>query len=368
MASSQKRLRHPYHLQQLYSSWRLKILKHAHTGTRVHHQHTSYPLIALLLLGTGAVLVQSTVATYATDSMISAVISGPVPTVAATIDTPADGDTFTATPISVTGTCPVDSYLELYRNNFPSGTAYCTNGGTYSIQTDLFAGSNALVVRDYNSAGQAGPDSPTHTVTYTPPVVPITPSVQGSGGTQQNGGTSGTPSSGTATTPPQATPETAPLTLNHDFTFQGFALNTPTSWDVAIAGGTAPYSISVAWGDGQTALYTSTNADTLTLTHTYTTPASDGVYTVLITASDAAGSQTVLQIVALATIVEGSAAGGVSTGTTVPPTFIESVAKTLGPLWSVYSGVSIGVLAFWLGELREFRLIRLKFPGATRKF
>jgi hypothetical protein len=362
MANLKKRIRHPYHLKKLYVHWRLRVITHPHTFKRVHHQHTSYPLLALILLGVAAVIVNSTVHVYAgtTDSFsvnVSAKVLGVAPTVPATIDTPADKASFTATPITVTGTCPDKTYVKLFRNNFPSGTALCTAGLTYSIQTDLFEGGNTLTVRDYNYADQAGPDSSPITVTYTPPVV--TPPVQGSGA-------SSTPTS-TPTSTPNHSDQTpvVPLTLTNNFHFQGYAAGTPASWQVAIAGGTAPYSISVSWGDGQTALYTSPSADTLTLSHTYAdAAANNGSYRIIVTASDAAGNHTSLQLVALITNADTSAASGTSNGGSTKASgssglFGLSVQQVIGSIWSVYGGLCVMLLSFWLGEIHQIRIFRM---------
>ena len=374
-----KRVRHPYHLKKMYVAWRARLLRHTHTGKRVHNQHTSYPLLALIVLATGAMLVQSTVNAYAgtSDSFsvkVSAVVSGPVPETPATIDSPDAGRIFTATPINVTGTCALHTYVQLFRNDYPSGTALCSATGTYAIQTDLFEGANKLITRSYNYAMQAGPDSDPVIVTYAPPVTPVTPPIQGTDnaapGTSSptspsgtgNGGSTGT--EGNKGTTGLGQSPVQPLTLRNDFEFKGYTVGDEASWQVAVLGGTAPYAISVAWGDGTTALYSSKTSDTLTLSHTYANAGPvDGTYKVIVTATDASGRHTTLQIVAL--VVSPSAATGTSAGGSTDGPAIKlfgiDILQFIGSLWMAYGALCLVLLSFWLGEARELRLIRSKF-------
>lgn len=378
------RIRHPYHLKNAYISWRLRLLKHVHTGRRVHSQHTSYPVLGLLLLSLAAVLAQSTFSVHAAGSdsvVVSAVVSGPVPTEAATIDTPLEDADFTATPITVTGTCPLHTYVQLFRNGQASGTAMCTQAGAYSIVTDLFSGKNELVVKTYNYANQPGLDSEPRHVTYTPPVV-VTPPISGSdggtagssgntggtGSTGSGGTTGGSASGGLSVGPPTVgqpgttAPLGQPLLLRNDYLFRSFVTGQSAGWTVGISGGSAPYSVDVQWGDGTHDLYTSTAADTLSLAHTYKKANPDGGYAIIITASDAAGGHTTLQVLAL--VADPNAAAGSSSGGSTAggqTLFGLPVMNVIKGVWTSYGIVCIILLSFWLGESRELRLVRTRF-------
>lgn len=361
MSSPQKRLRHPYHLKKMYAGWRFRILKSAHTGRRVHHQHTSYPMIAMLLLCAGLIMAPASGIALADTLTVSATVYGAPPAHSATIDDPINGRVFGATPITVSGTCEDQTYVQLFRNSYPSGTALCSASGSYLIQTDLFEGANELVAHIYNFANQEGPVSSPVTVTYTPPVV--TSPIQGSNGSTSSGNNAAGESS------------SAPVfALRNDFSFRGYAIGEQASWQVALVGGTAPYSVTVDWGDGQKAEYVSKTADMLTLTHTYSSVGSnDGSYAIIVSAHDAEGQHAALQIMALVTNPNASATGSGSTGsgsgasgtngtgTTGSTIFGIDTKRIVAYSWSTFGGVAVATTGFWLGEVRQLRLIRLRF-------
>ena len=316
-----------------------------------------------MLIGVGCVLVQPTIAAYAaSSSTISAVVSGPVPTTPATIDSPLEGQTVSSLPVTISGTCPSGSSLQLFRNTFPSGTSVC-NGGAYSIQTDLFDGKNSLVVYDYNFAGQAGPPSTTRTVTYVPKVV-APPPISHSGDENSQSTSNG---SNRTQSNPKATVSQPPLTLNNLSPFHGFSIGQTATWSVAIAGGTAPYSVSVVWGDGTDALYTSTNADTLTLTHIYTTVGPEnGSYQIVVNASDAANNHTSLQIAGLITslpVSSGASGGGGTLGTKAPAPgiFGYTLTQAITAVWVTLGGTAGVVGSFWVGEIYHAKLLGTRF-------
>src|SRR5690606_30078196 len=79
---------------------------------------------------------------------------------------PEQDDRFTDSTVPVSGTCEAGYYVKLYRNDIFSGAAICTDGGTFSITTDLFAGRNDLQARTFNIADHEGPASAIVTVYY----------------------------------------------------------------------------------------------------------------------------------------------------------------------------------------------------------
>jgi hypothetical protein len=94
----------------------------------------------------------------------------PPPTQGATISLPPSGTAFTTLPITVTGICPQDLLVKLYKNGVFTGSQQCENG-SFSIQTDLFNGQNDFVARVYDGLDQPGPDSNTVTYIYNTPAV-----------------------------------------------------------------------------------------------------------------------------------------------------------------------------------------------------
>lgn len=130
----------------------------------------------MVLLCVGVLLVGLTLRGSADSYQVTAEVLAPLPTMPATITSPADQTHFTSEPISVTGTCPENTYVNLYRNNVFSGTAICGSGQTsFQIDTDLFPGSNVLTAQVFNITDQAGPTSSSVTVWYDNPVEPPAP-------------------------------------------------------------------------------------------------------------------------------------------------------------------------------------------------
>jgi len=103
---------------------------------------------------------------------VTALVPAPALTEGAVVTHPNDGDTFTNGSITVTGTCPSDSYVTLSRNNVFSGVAWCMSAHAFTITTDLFSGENVLQAQDYNVTDSPGPTTPAVTVTYKPIVKP----------------------------------------------------------------------------------------------------------------------------------------------------------------------------------------------------
>lgn len=196
---------------------------------------------------------------------IQGIIPSNPPTQGATITIPGNGQVFTSVPITVAGLCPNGLLIKVFSNNVFIGSTICQNG-SYTLQADLFSGQNSLVAIDYNSLDQSGPPSNTVTVSFEDILFIKL-------GTH--------------------------VTLSSVYAEKGAPPGQELDWPIIINGGTAPYALSVDWGDGTPAdLLSENSAGTVTLKHTYKTP---GVYKVVIKATDANGGQAFLQLVGQAT-------------------------------------------------------------------
>lgn len=307
-------------------------------------------MLVMIMLCVGALLSSWTQVVTADSASytVHASVPGPAPTVPATIDSPLSGVVFKNTPVTVTGTCPTGTYVEILRNNFSSGIALCSATGTYSLQIDLFNGVNLLLARDYSYTDQPGPDSGITTITYSPNN-PVT----GGGGT-----VSPTPYS--PTNPNNVVPE--PLVLKAHYTFVGYYIGQPATWDIHIEGGSPPYAMSVEWGDGTTQLYSIKESRDVSIQHVYKkTGGYHGSYPVKITATDADGDQTYLQLLVIIsakpkTVAAGSTIGG---GGGIGQWLNEfNLGNTIGYIWSAYGLVFLMLLSFWLGERREYFVLQ----------
>lgn len=240
-------------------------------------------------------------------------VSGPPPSQAATITTPANGQTFTTQPITIAGLCPSGLLIKLFSNNTFIGSTNCTNG-SFSLQATLFYNQNVLMADDYDNLGQAGPESTTVTVNFNNPQLAAL-------------GTS--------------------LTITSIYAKQGSNPGQQLSWPIIINGGTAPYALSIDWGDGsQPQLQSEANSGDVTLTHTYQNA---GTYTITIQATDKNGETAYLQVVGLA--------NGTSTKSSSTTTPLKTVTKTIW--WPAVALLPLLAVSFWLGQREElFRLRR----------
>lgn len=308
----------------------LKLSHHHHSGQLKPHEHTSYLPLGILLLVVGLILTAYT-ATAATpydgpeagSIGLAGIMPGKPPTEAATIRTPTDGQRFSETPITVTGTCPEDTLVELFKNDIFAGSTTCTSTGTYSLQIDLMNGQNTLVARVYDALNQAGPDSNTITVFY-------------------DG------------LPPQADPlnslefGASQLLLNTDAVFRGVFPEKEMVMPIDIIGGTPPYAINIQWGDSTNKVIPRNDNVTFNATHAYAKP---GVYQVSLQASDAAGRVAFLTVAA---IVNGQPPVGAAAATGKPSNMITT---QLLALWPLYTIAVTSVISFWIGERREKQIL-----------
>lgn len=302
---------------------RLKLIHHRHSGKLRAHEHTSYLPLGVLLLVVGLMLgvYTSYAASPGPESGsigLSGTVPGKPPTAAPTIDTPRDGARFSATPITVTGTCPKGTLVELFKNNIFAGSVPCQDNGKYSLEIDLLIGANILMARVYDDLNQAGPDSNKPTVFYD-------------------------------ALPAQAGPLTsldfggAQMLLNTDAVFRGVFPNQEMVMPIDILGGTPPYAINVQWGDSSNKIVPRANNQSFTVGHIYKRP---GIYQISIQGSDANGRVAFMTVAA---IVNGQPA---VVGSDEPVVSSGTMARLL-TLWPLYTSIVAIAISFWLGERRE---------------
>jgi hypothetical protein len=240
-------------------------------------------------------------------------ISTAAPTQGATIITPTNGSVFTTLPITVTGLCPKGLLIKIFSNNVFVGSVVCGDG-SYSIQVDLFNGSNQLVAIDYDALDQAGPDSNTVTVTFN------------SAQFLQYG---------------------TYVELTSIYAERGAAPNTTLIWPVILSGGTGPYAISVDWGDGSpSTLISQPDTGTINLSHVYRTA---GIFTVIVKATDKNGGQAFLQLVAVSTGATQSNNKNINNNSVI-------ITKVLW--WPALAMMPLIFAAFWVGRRYELYTIR----------
>jgi hypothetical protein len=323
----------------LKTSAHLQLSQPLHTGHVLPRRNTSYPTLAMILLVVGVFMAGWThfaTADSGGSYVVTASVIGPPPPGPATIDSPSDGTTVSVQPITVSGRCPLDTYETLYRNGAFSGVALCDGSGHYSLQTGLFPGVNLLQVRDFNTTDVAGPLSNSVNVTYQP--------------------LSGLPPNNTSTSLSE------PLIFKTTYRYEAYYIGQPTTWQLDLEGGKAPYSITVDWGDGSHSLISRPAAGVFSTTHTYQKASPyKGSYAVTFSASDSQGQQTFLQLM---TIIKNTV---VATGTTshrqsssgnllgAAPLWLQELTHYV---WPLYLLILLMLISFWLGERREYYHLR----------
>ena len=189
---------------------------------------------------------------------LTGTMPGPAPTVAATIDSPTNGQHFTTTPVIVRGTCPAQTLVEVFKNNIFAGSTPCDSTGHYELGIDLLIGQNSLVARVYNALNEPGPDSNTVTVYYD-------------------------------ALPPQGSPIAAlnltgnQLVLNTNAVYRGTFPGQSLTMPVDIIGGVGPYAINVQWGDSRNKVVSRNNNLEFDVDHIYN---SAGTYQITIQGTD----------------------------------------------------------------------------------
>jgi len=248
---------------------------------------------------------------------LEAVKTQPPPTRGASITTPANGASFTKSPITINGICPKGLLVQIYDNDVMVGSIMCTSG-SFKIQVSLFSGKNDLTAIVYDDLDQAGPTSKVVSVTY-------------------------------KDTNLSAFGEL--VTLTSSYGRRSANAGSELRWPFQLSGGSGPYAFSIDWGDGsKPELKSQALAGVVSLSHAYDKA---GIYRVNITVTDHNGVSAFLQVVAVSNgKVDSAASADKDTKSKVTATKI---------LW-IPSAVALILLlpTYWLGRRSQLVSIRNK--------
>jgi len=255
-------------------------------------------------------------------------ISAPPPTEGATISFPTNGQVFEDVPIVVTGICPDGLLVKLFKNNVFAGSAQC-DGGNFSLQTDLFVGTNELIARVFDDLDQPGPDSNIVTVSF-------------------DSASLGTP---------------VRVSLTSNFAKRGAFPSETLVWPVLLSGGQGPFAFSVDWGDGKELdLFTEPFAGTIDLEHVYDEP---GIFNIIVKVVDTNGTTAFLQLVGIA---NGPLSQDTDAGTGGEGENSFTTTKTEVVWWPAAVIVPFAITTFWLGKRYMLRVMKKRIERGEHPF
>ncbi len=275
-------------------------------------------LVLLTVFAHGAYTVSAQTQTKSDSVGLEGTITKAPPTQSGSITLPSNGQVFSQSPISVSGLCPLETLVKVFKNNVFAGSVQCNNG-SFSLSVDLFSGANELIVKVYDDLDQAGPDSNIVTVTYND---------AGLGSSRSR------------------------VTLTTSFAKRGTNPNEKLTWPITLSGGIAPYALSIDWGDGSNELLSRSSAGQFEISHIYKQA---GTYNLIIKATDSNGASAFLQVVAIANGLASQDNTSNSAG---------NVVKTEYVWWPIVIAGVFVLLSYWLG--RRAKLHDLKRSASRR--
>jgi hypothetical protein len=279
-----------------------------------------------LVLGADGASAQSSDPVQSGSVGLTGTISAPPPSQGATISFPTNGQNFGELPVVITGLCPDGLLVKIFKNNVFGGSVQCI-GGNFSLQSDLFVGTNDLVARVYDDLDQPGPDSNIVTVTF-------------------RGQSINTPTR---------------VTITSNFAKRGANPGQTLVWPIQLSGGLGPYAFSVDWGDGKEPdLFTVPFPGTVDLSHIYDEP---GIFNIIVKVVDSNGTTAFLQLV-------GVANGPLSqtTDSGIDSTTGLTTTRTTIVWWPAAVIVPFAVSTFWLGKRYMVRVMKKRIERGEHPF
>jgi hypothetical protein len=336
----------------------------------IHKRVMLHPAYFLLMLMVGVLMIGATyykpVTNYADSLNVTASVLNPTPLQPALITSLINGQTINYSPYTVSGTCPYNTYVKLSRNGNFSGVAICDISGFFNIETDLTPGDNVLQVQDYNFSDVAGPTSDPLTISYTPPVVDISPTTT----TYPTQEAANSPSD--TSVPSYDNSGIGPELITSQYSYNSANVGQQYTWQVNLTGGTPPYIVNVSWGDGTSSSLIFKTDPTFQIGHDYSTV---GSYNIIISSVDTNGVKAVIQIAAAINHASQIAPSTTTSSIRTPATplgklsnststVLSNVHQWLWIIWPFYGVVLLMAISFWLGEREQYQ--QLFNRGARR--
>lgn len=324
----------------------LKLQDHKHTAKHLHHRHTSYRALMVVMALFGVVLLMLQKSANADSYVVSASVPAPIPTIPAEITSPVTGSIATTNNTVISGTCPIVNpaiVVEIYRNDAFLGSAGCSSNGEFSGTFFLLYGENRFTPKVITITNDYGPVGATKIITYPAPVT---------------NPTTNTSSPNTAQ-PTDATPQASAnqFQIKTETPFVVFKPNESFVWKVAIQGGTSPYTILVDWGDGTKATYAASTTGEQNLEHIFKHSKNT---VVRISVKDATGKEVYTTVAGVTFRASTPLVAGAAQISTAP---LLSIAS----LWIMYGVLVAAITAFWIGSKMQHHSKIAPVTGSPKK-
>ncbi|HPW48040.1 MAG TPA: hypothetical protein PLJ97_01745 [Candidatus Saccharibacteria bacterium] len=321
----------------------LSLQKNQHTAKKMSHCFTSYRALWLVMTFFGVLLILVQRSTIADSFVVTAKIPAPMPskppviTVVNNKTAPPHGELkIVETPnVVISGNCPVivpSIMVGIFRDNQLISSGGCSTNGEFNVATNLVRGENVLIPKIITITGDIGPAGDPLKLTL---VLGIS-----------TASTTNT-SSGEVRSANINSFATTKFAVFSDSPFITYGLNKQLTWQLTIAGGVAPYKVSVNWGDGQKSTYFYKTNGVKKLHYTY---GLSKTYLVKLTATDKQG-EVVSFSVAAVTLENNSHSPGVFG--VVGERDEEYFLIDWQHLVTIYIVILVAILAFWLGSKKE---------------
>ncbi len=305
-----------------HRKYRVRLAHHEHSGKRLPFHATSYAVLFFLLAFTSCLLLFAgqAVRAYETignnrDITLQGFSKGPPPRDPAAITSPLYKNVFDESGVDIEGTCKPGLFIEVYRNDVLAGGAICNEVGTFKVFITLVPGKNIIYTRIHDSLYQYGPNSERLTLWYNVPET-LTP----------------------------------PLLITTRAIQKGILKNQSLQLNYSIAGGRAPYSLYIDWGDGSIAELVNINSPgSYELSHKYK---EIGQFVITVRAADQDNQQFTIQTVIVVHPNEqtllingiGDCDSSNCTNSTL------NIVRLLNWAWPALIVALLMTLSFWIGE------------------
>jgi hypothetical protein len=321
-----------------------KIHHHKHTGRLIHHRHTSYGALFVLIVVVGVLLFFTDRVVKADEMLVTATVQAPIPIGAPVFTAPDEGTITSHATVDFEGTCPIITpsvVVALYDETLLIGSGACENDGTFHITATVQEGLRAIIARVITVTDGTGQSSTPLHITYRPlsppptavPYVPTNP---------LHDDASSTPSNATL----------LPLDIMSERPFLTFGAGQTarSEWRGSFMGGASPYTVTVDWGDGEKQVFKHVTNEPQSYPHIYSNK--NHTYTVGVTVTDQNGQSLTRYYIA------------VNLAQTKPEALNilrlldgDTPQSPLSSLYVLYASLFVMVLVLWRYEYTHHRRV-----------